>query len=201
MTRFYDDYISHDNLYNSEFLEHHGILGMHWGDRRYQNKDGSLTNAGRQRYGVKQALHDHSVKKKRKKALKKAQAARKAKAKQVKKNEKIRELARKDPVEMYKHRDLFTTAELNGYNSRFDAEQKMFKQAEAKKNQYKTRVDTALGYLTTAQNAYKMLSSNEIQVLTRAINDKYGTNIPTLPGSLQQYEAFKKLSEEKKKKG
>lgn len=31
-------------------LSHHGIKGMKWGIRRYQNKDGSLTNAGRKRY-------------------------------------------------------------------------------------------------------------------------------------------------------
>lgn len=30
-------------------LYHHGILGMHWGIRRYQNEDGSLTPAGRRR--------------------------------------------------------------------------------------------------------------------------------------------------------
>lgn len=31
-------------------LYHHGIIGMKWGIRRYQNKDGSLTRAGKKRY-------------------------------------------------------------------------------------------------------------------------------------------------------
>lgn len=30
-------------------LTHHGILGMHWGIRRYQNPDGSLTPEGQKR--------------------------------------------------------------------------------------------------------------------------------------------------------
>lgn len=33
------------------YLEHHGIKGMKWGVRRYQNPDGSLTAAGKKRYG------------------------------------------------------------------------------------------------------------------------------------------------------
>lgn len=37
------------------FLCHHGILGMKWGIRRYQNPDGSLTSEGRLRYGGEKA--------------------------------------------------------------------------------------------------------------------------------------------------
>lgn len=33
-------------------LYHHGVKGMKWGVRRYQNKDGSLTPKGKKRYGL-----------------------------------------------------------------------------------------------------------------------------------------------------
>lgn len=42
------------NDFESNYLMHHGILGQKWGVRRYQNPDGSLTPAGRERYGVKE---------------------------------------------------------------------------------------------------------------------------------------------------
>ena len=37
--------------YSEDYLAHHGILGMKWGVRRYQNKDGSYTELGRKHYG------------------------------------------------------------------------------------------------------------------------------------------------------
>lgn len=37
----------------SNYIKHHGIKGMKWGVRRFQNADGSLTPKGKQRYGDK----------------------------------------------------------------------------------------------------------------------------------------------------
>ena len=43
-----------NELYHSSSNElyHHGIKGQRWGIRRWQNPDGTLTTAGRKRYGI-----------------------------------------------------------------------------------------------------------------------------------------------------
>lgn len=45
MSRYYND-IS----YSPAALQHSGVKGMHWHERRYQNEDGTLTEEGRKRY-------------------------------------------------------------------------------------------------------------------------------------------------------
>lgn len=65
-----------DDLYG-ESLEHHGIFGMKWGIRRFQNKDGSLTPAGK-RQAEKRAAKEAKNKAK----TKEQEAKKKAKTKE-----------------------------------------------------------------------------------------------------------------------
>ena len=133
-------------------LYHHGIKNMKWGIRRFQNKDGSLTPAGKKRYDKevaklkaekKKLRNEISVQKKadKLKQLEKERDVLKAQSKNLKKNSKTttqedkqaetieqkreRLLKSTDAKELYENRALLTKNELDERINRIDTEAKL----------------------------------------------------------------------------
>lgn len=162
-------------------LTHWGIKGMKWGLRRYQNKDGSLTPAGRKRYNKElEKLEQKQATLKNKQAtkakldkldeLKRDIDARKATLKGKPTAAKIeldpdKQAALKakilnstDPKELYKHRDLLTTAEINERLTRLDTEKRLGAAAEGKKTDLATRLEKINNIGQKANNLYNTIN-------------------------------------------
>lgn len=87
-------------------LYHHGILGMKWGVRRFQTKDGGLTNLGRKRYSDKDGSLNKRGKKKYEQETAELKAEKKLlknKARTQKKMDKLKDL--KNEVDDLKEAD------------------------------------------------------------------------------------------------
>lgn len=132
-------------------LTHWGIKGMRWGVRRFQNKDGSLTAAGRKRRGIDDSDDDdtESTEAKREKLLKSTNAS-----------------------ELYKNRNLLTTAELNERLNRIDTERRLSEAAAKESKPKKTAIDkvnTILKYGNKINEIYNFTQTPVMKALKKKL--------------------------------
>lgn len=169
---------------HSDYLAHHGIKNQKWGQRRFQNYDGSLTSEGRKRYGVGESNLSKREKKQAEKAKAKA-AKERAKANSKKKadaqkaaeqKQKRMDYLRDHPEKIYKYRKELTQDDVTDIMQKvkFDQSLQDIRKAETQRGMKKIEsirqnVETGLKWYQTGKNTY-----NAIAEVHNAILDMSG---------------------------
>lgn len=203
-------------------LYHHGTKGMRWGIRRYQNKDGSLTPAGKKRYNkemeklraeektlknkaaTQKKLQKLEDKRAKVDALKKGSTSDEAEAKaKAEAHEQARQKAVQSgsASELLKFKGELTSQEMQAAWSRIQWEQNMSSIAEKevvtgkrRLGKFFDKVDNAVKYAGTAAKTW-----NTIANVYNAFNKK-GVVLPKIEtdvskGNKKDVDAFKKAKQ------
>lgn len=126
-------------------LYHHGILGMKWGIRRFQKKDGSLTALGKKRRG------DNDEKK------------------ETLEERRARVLKSSNASDIYKNKDILTTAEINERINRIETEKRLAYLAESTKKTGMQKVDTALKWGRKINEVYEFTNTPVMKALKKKL--------------------------------
>lgn len=153
-------------------LAHWGIKGMRWGIRRYQNKDGSLTKAGRKRYKDSDQ-EEETVEQKKARLLKSVNAE-----------------------DLYKNREILTTAEINERLSRIDAERRLGEVAAKSKKSGFDHVDKVLKVGRKINEVYEFTNTPLMKALKKQLGLVEPTPIKKAPSLAEAFKNMDKMSDQ-----
>lgn len=149
-------------------LTHWGIKGMKWGFRRYQKKDGSLTPAGKKRYGEEQV-------------------------EETREERRSRLLKSTDATEIYKHRKDLTTSEIKERLDRIDTERRLAEASARTKKTGMDHVNTILKYGNKVNEVYEFMN----KPVMKALKKKFKGEKDFIPKTLEEaYNNRSKLSDD-----
>ncbi len=180
-----DDLVSNIEL-DDDFLEHYQIKGAKHGIRRFQNYDGSLTPAGRERYGIgpaREAKKEAAASaakniNKKAKAVLNTYKEKRAKAKEAsaaKAHEMLKEYARRHPKYLPMLSKTMTKDEINKIVDDINFDQKLRDIRQRELDEGTRRIQRAantIGAISNLMNNSKNLYNNSVEIY----NSIKGTN-------------------------
>lgn len=185
-----------------------GVKGQRWGERNYQSKDGTWTRLGLERRRAREGgsssdkKESYFAKRKRLQAekaaatkAKKATAKEEAVAKKEQvKNETLEErrarvLKSTDPQELFKNREVLTTAEINERINRISTEAKLGELAEASKKGAMYYADQVLKYGKKINEVYEFTQKPVCKALAKKMGFK-----PPEPKPVDYEEALRNIN-------
>lgn len=168
-----------------------GVKGQKWGERNYQSKDGTWTRLGLERRRAREGNGSSGKKesyfaKRKRIRVEKAEAA-KAKKVAVKEEAKVKKeqaetetleerrarvLKSTDPQELFKNREVLTTAEINERINRINTEAKLGELAEASKKGAMYYADQVLKYGNKINQVYEFTQKPVCKALAKKMGIK-----------------------------